>query len=278
LVRLALVVVTAACAIAANGSVAHAHAGDDPRGPEPPVMIVMPPPPEAAAPDPEPPPPPPVEEKLDDGGGALTLGTLFFRPSLAHTTFEGSGTPLGGNRRETFRHQGRALGLEAPLMWGSEFAFHYMRRYFAVGITGFVAGNPGRTDSKTSPAYSPAADQVNPGSLFGYGAGLDLAGALPLGPVAFRAGGVLGLRGFSMPMTGFEKKTCRSKRGTYPCNEDATTGATLFFEPRVRIEITPAARNPFFFGGYVGMDVLGGTGPTMGLFLGFHTPHATLQP
>ncbi|HSO31201.1 MAG TPA: hypothetical protein VLT33_01760, partial [Labilithrix sp.] len=284
--RFALLLAAAACAVAASRGVAYADEGPaplallpaepDPRGPEPPVMVFMPPPPEAAPPPPEPPPPPP-RSKLLDGGGELSLGTLFVRPSLGSAIFDGSGTPLGGTQRESFRHRGRELGLDAPLMWGGELSLHYMRRYFAVGLMGFVAGNPGGADVPRDPGYSPAADQVNPGAIVGYGAGIDLAAALPMGPVAFRAGGVLGLQGFSVPMTGFEKKTCRSKRGTYPCDEDATTGAMLFFEPRVRMEISPG-KSGFVFGGYVGMGVVGGGSPTMGLFVGLQTPHEMLEP
>ena len=76
----------------------------------------------------------------------------------------------------------------------------------------------------------------------------------------------------------FEKKECHGKGGrTYPCDEDATTGALLFFEPRVRMEITPGTSG-LVLGGYVGMGVLGGTAPTMGLFVGFATPHEKLRP
>jgi hypothetical protein len=279
-VRLALFLVMAACVIAASGSARAAGperlvlAGLE-RRPEPPVYVVMPPPPEPAPPEPNPEPAVP-EGKLENGGAEVTLGTLFFQPALGQTMFEGEGTPLGANHRESFRHRGRELGINAPLMWGGELSVHYLRRYFAVGVTGFIAGHPGGADA-TSPTYSPPAGQVNPSAIMGYGAGIDLAGALPLGPVAFRAGGVLGIRGFSIPLSGFEKKTCHSKGRSYPCDEDATTGALLFFEPRVRLEVT-AGRSGVVLGGYVGMDVVGGTGPTAGLFIGVHTPHSTLQP
>lgn len=275
--RLAPVVVLVGSFLAATGPIAEARDGADPRGPEPPVMVVMPPPPEAPPPEPLPPPPPPPQQALKDGGVSVAMGTLLFRPALGQTMFNGSGTPLGGSRRESFRHAGRELGLDTPLMWGGELSAHYVRRYFAAGVMGFVVGHPGSEDRGTSPAYSPPADQVSAGALSGYGGGIDLAGALPLGPLAFRAGGVLGVRAFSLPMSGFEKKTCRGKRGNYPCSEEATTHALLFFEPRVRVEITPG-RSMIFFGGYVGMEVVGGSGPTAGLFFGFHTPHSNLQP
>lgn len=241
-------------------------------------MVVSPPPPEAGEPAPAPVLHAARDRRLDDGGIEITLGTLFVRPALAGAMFDGSGTPLGATEREGFRHRGRELGLAAPLMWGGELGIYYLRRYFAAGLTGFVAGNPGGADASSMPSYSPAASQVSPGSIIGYGGGIDLAGALPLGPVAFRLGGVLGLRGFSLPMTGFEKKECHGKGGrTYPCDEDATTGALLYVEPRVRMEISPG-KSGVVFGGYVGMGVVGGAAPSTGLFVGFATPHEKLQP
>ncbi len=274
-------------AVTALTRVAQADEGDllplppaeqpDPRGAEPPVMVFSQPPPEPGAPA-EQPVPRPAPDPRTDGGFEITFGTLLVRPSLGSVVFDGSGTPLGGTQRESFRHRGRALGLDAPLMWGGELGIYYLRRYFAAGVTGFVAGSPGGADASAVPSYSPASSQVSPGSIVGYGGGIDLSGALPLGPVAFRAGGVLGLRGFSLPMTGFEKKECHGKGGrTYPCNEDATTGALLFFEPRVRLEITPGTSG-LVLGGYAGMGVVGGTAPTMGLFVGFATPHEKLRP
>jgi hypothetical protein len=279
LVAVALVATTTGLARADEGDLLPLPAADppDPRGPEPPVMVVSPPPPVAGEPAAAPAVEPRVVSKLLDGGGEITLGTLFFRPSLGNAVFGGEGTPLGGTQRESFRHRGRELGIDAPLMWGGELSARYMRRYFAVGVMGFIAGHPGGAAS-TVPSYSPAADQVNPGALMGYGGGIDLAGALPLGPVAFRGGAVLGLRGFSLPMTGFEKKECHGKGGrTYPCDEDATTGALVFLEPRVGVELSPG-NSGVVFGGYVGMGVVGGAAPTMGLFIGVATPHEKLQP
>ena len=39
-----------------------------------------------------------------------------------------------------------------------------------------------------------------------------------------------------------------------------------------------AGDSSFLFGGYVGMGVVGGAAPTMGLFIGLATPHEKLQP
>lgn len=244
--------------------------------PEPPVVVIAPPPPEPAPPEPA----PRVRnvEKLQNGGAEISFGTLFFQPSLRGVYFDGSGTPLNGSRRETFHHTGRELGVDSPLMWGAEFSLHYMRRYLAVGVLGFLAGHPGAADAEPSPTGALAPTQVNQGSITGYGAGLDLAGAVPFGIVALRPGVVLGMRGFSMPMTGFEPKTCHGKRGAYPCYEDATTDAQLFLEPRIRLVVTPA-RSAVSFGAYVGMEVFGGSSPTAGLFLsGTTSAHENLRP
>jgi len=248
----------------------------DPRGPEPPVYVVMPPAPQAAPPSPDPPHAPP-KEKFSDGGVELALGTLLFQPSLGHAYFDGAGTVLGADHRENFHHLGRELGVDTPVMWGGEISFHYMRRYFAIGVMGFVAGHPG-SSSTPVPSHNLASLQVNPSALMGYGGGIEFDGALPLGPVSIRAGGVIGARGFSMPMIGFEETTCHDKHGSHPCYENATTNPQLFFEPRVRVEVSPDPHGGFFFGCYVGMGVVGGSAPTAGLFFGAHTPHATLLP
>lgn len=241
-------------------------------------MVFAPPPPEPAPPEPETYLPRRTEPALVDGGFEVALGTLFFKPSLAETYFDGEGTPLNGTARETFHHKGRELGLASPLMWGGELSLHYLRRYFAGGVLMFVAGHPGAADASPEPSGGIAPSQVNQGALYTYGGALDLAAAFPYGMFAVRPSAVLGMRGFSMPLTGFEQKTCHGKRGAYPCYENATTDAQLFLEPRLRLVITPP-RTSISFGAYVGMEVVGGNSPTAGLFFGFSTrPHEGLLP
>jgi hypothetical protein len=243
----------------------------------PPVVIIMPPPPERA-------PDAPAQERpsrfatLDNGGMEISLGTLFFQPGLGHASFEGGGTAPNTQQRQSFHHLGRELGLDAPLMWGGEVSIHYMRRYFAVGLLGFVAGHPGAADSGAIPSSGAPVPDVNQGALTGWGGGVDLAGAVPFGIVALRPGVVLGLRTFSMPITGFDKTTCHGKHGDYPCYETADTAALGFVEPRMRMIITPE-RSGVSFGAYVGMEIVGGVGPTAGLFFGFGTaPHEGMRP
>jgi hypothetical protein len=242
----------------------------------PPVVIIAPPPPERA--------PEAAEERpspyaaLEDGGVELSLGTLFFQPSLGSKYFDGSGKAPNTEVTQSFHHRGRELGLDTPLMWGGEVSIHYMRRYFALGLLGFVAGHPGAADSDVVPSSRAPVPDVNRGALTAWGGGVDVAGAVPFGIVAFRPGVVLGLRGFSMPITGFEMTTCHGKSGTHPCYETADTTALGFVEPRMRVVVTPA-RSGISFGAYVGMEVVGGTGPTAGLFFALGTaPHEDMRP
>jgi hypothetical protein len=244
---------------------------------EPPVYVFAPPPPVAGESElgrPR----APVEPTLANGGVEIALGTTMFQPSLGGTFFDGTGTPRGGNKREGYHHAGREVGLDRPLMWGGELSVSYLRRYFAVGLLGFVAGNTGGANAPPAPLNTLASTQVSPSSLLAYGGGIDLAAAVPLGLVAVRVGAVFGLRGFSMPMSGFEPKTCRSKGRNYPCAEMAWTNAEPFLQPRLRVEVNPSSRNGFFFGAMAGLDVLGGDGPTVGVFVGWQTPHDTLRP
>jgi hypothetical protein len=255
------------------------YADTDPRGPEPPVWVIAPPPPEPPEPEPEgedgsiPRP----KEKLFPWGGDFQLGTLMIQPSLARSLFIGEGVPRTGVERESFRHMGRELGIERPLLVGGELGLHYMRRYFAVGLMGFYAVHPGGAESGVA-GRGVTADLVDAGGIYGFGGGVDFAGALPLGHFALRAGGVFGLRAFSIPMTGFQQTTCRSKHGTYPCDEIATTRPDLFFEPRLMADVSFGATGVFFLGAYVGMDALSGAGPTAGLYVGVHAPHSQLEP
>jgi hypothetical protein len=244
---------------------------------EPPVYVIAPPPPVAGESEPT---PSRVQRDptLADGGVEIAFGTTVFQPSLGGTFFDGTGTPRGGNKREGYHHAGREVGLDRPLMWGGEVSVSYLRRYFAVGLLGFVAGNTGGADATPAPPNTLASTQVSPLALLAYGGGLDLAGAVPLGPVAVRAGAVFGLRGFSMPMSGFEPTTCRSKGRSYPCDETASTHAQPFLQPRLRVEVNPSQRSGFFFGAMVGLDVAGGDGPTTGVFIGWQTPHDSLRP
>ena len=253
--------------------------------PEPPPVVIIAPPPPAPAPDPR------VlseEERaereraaadaaLDNGGFALAMGTLLVQPSLGNTPFDGSGKPLNTQLTQSFHHRGRELGLDRPLMWGGEVSAHYMRRYFAVGVLAFIAGHPGGADAAI-PATARSVPNVEQSALTGWGGAIDLAGAVPFGLVTFRPGVVVGLRGFTMPITGFEMTTCHTKSGTHPCYEYADTPALGYVEPRMSVIFTPG-RSGVGFGAYVGMDVVNAGGPSAGLFITVGTQsHDGMRP
>src|SRR4051812_49759951 len=120
--------------------------------PEPPPVVIIAPPPPERAPDfrvasEEERERAAADAALDNGGLALSIGTLFFQPALGSTSFDGSGKAVSTQLTQSFHHRGRELGLDTPLMWGGEVSVHYMRRYFAVGLLGFVAGHPGAADA-----------------------------------------------------------------------------------------------------------------------------------
>jgi hypothetical protein len=248
---------------------------------EPPVYVVSPPPPEAAPPEPrdETTPEHPAPYELHDGGFELTLATTVFRPDLRNVVFDGSGVPIQGDNRVAFQRKGREMGIAQPLFWGGSLSVHYTRRWFALGLEGFLAGHPGGADAKPTPIHE--ASTVGEGDasgLMAYGAAIDLAGAIPFDEhVAVRVGPTLGLRGFSLPISGFQPATCHSRRGDYPCAERATADPQLFAEPRVRIELDPVANGGLFLGAYAGWDIVN-TSWSGGLLLGFHTAHAMLLP
>jgi hypothetical protein len=244
-----------------------------PSRPPPPVVVILAPPPPEPLPPQETPPaeePEPSSAKVHVRGFEISLGALFFRPSLGHVAFNGSGAPVNGGPRQTFHHAGRELGVDSPALWGGELSIHYAWTYFAAGVTGFVAGHVGTMDTAPVPSGSPAAMLVNRNALMAYGGGLELAAIVPFEHVAVRPGAVLGIRGFTLPLVGYAQTTCRTKGGTRPCSETATTEPQPFIEPRLRVEITPGERSQISFGGYVGVDALGGSTPTGGLFFVVH--------
>jgi hypothetical protein len=255
---------------------ARADGTRDPRGPEPPVMVFSPPPPPPAPPSPKPEPSEDLSPLLP-WGGALSLGALMFRPDLGGVRFTGQGVPLGQVSSVSFSHLGRQIGILDPFMGGGQISLSYYRRYVAFGIGVFLAGNVGGVMDVPEPYRTPV-QQVSPSDLSALGGMGDLSFVLPLGPASFKLGGVLGLRQFSVPMSGFEKTTCRSKHGTYPCDQEATSDAQAFFEPRARVDLGFGPRDVFFVGAYVGMELVGGSAPTAGVVFGIGTPHASLQP
>ena len=97
--------------------------------------------------------------------------------------------------------------------------------------------------------------------MIAYGGGLELGEALPLGPITVGAGGVVGIRAFTMPLVAFETHTCtRAGRGgssIAQCQETASTKALPYVQPRLRLDVALNAKRTLFAGGFVGADMLG---------------------
>lgn len=240
-------------------------------------MVIAPPAPEPAPYEDEAPRREP-EPKLSDGGFEVLIAGATVRPDLSHVTFTGAGTPQGGFTRVQFHHPGRELGIEQPLLWGGELSARYLRRYFAVGVMGFLAGNPGGADAAPVPSADLSGAGASARSMLAYGGAIDIAGALPLGMVTLRAGPMTGIRAYSVALTGFEPTTCKSRRGAaYPCAETATSGAQVFLQPRVSIDVAPGD-GPLVAGAFAGADVFGGASFAAGLYVGARSRHASLLP
>ncbi len=253
----------------------------EPQREEPPVVVIAPAPPAPAPVEIDDDARRPVEdEKLTDGGGEVLLATMAMQPDLSRVAFSGAGTPIGGVSRVPFHRTGRELGIQTPLLWGGELSARYLRRYFALGVMGFLAGNPGGADAAPVLANGPATSEANARSLMAYGGAIDISGALPLGDVTLRAGPLTGIRAYSLPLTGFEPTTCKGRRGrTYPCAETATTTVMPFLQPRVSVDWTPGrGAGSFVVGAFGGADVFGGASFTAGLYVGVRSRHEALLP
>ena len=242
-----------------------------PAKPEPPVVVISPPPPQPADPDPIAPPPPRASEQ---GQLETSISGTMFPAALGHVRFTGAGVPTGTGRRVTFSHLGRELGLRTPTFWGGELAFGYRHRYFGILVSGMIAGNA-RADGR--PTDSVAASQVGTSSIMAYGGGIELFGSVPLDRFTVSIGALAGLRGFSMPLVGFEPTTCtrssrRSGRRTYPCPERASTNATPYVQPRVHLDVALTRDRTLSFGAYVGVDALGDRSMLTGVTFGLRLP------
>jgi hypothetical protein len=193
----------------------------------------------------------------------------MFRPALGSVRFTGSGVPIGMPGRTNFNRSGRELGLQSPAFWGGEIGLGYRQTYFGVTVSGFFAGN---TSADATPTNAPAAAQGGASDVTAFGGAIELYGAVPLGRVTVSAGAVAGLRGFSMPLVGFEPTVCTSSgrrgRRTYPCAETATTMAEPYVQPRLRLDVALDDARAFFLGGYVGLDALGDRSVLGGVLLG----------
>jgi hypothetical protein len=244
-----------------------------PARPEPPVVFIAPPPPEPDPPDnPPPPAPPSVRERSARDRFEASLGVTMFPAALGNVGFSGSGS-LPGLGRTAFHRSGRELGLRNPTFWGGELALGYRHTYFSVMVSGVYAGNS-RPDA--TPTDTQAAAQAGASSVKAYGGAIELYGAAPLGRLTVSIGAVAGLRAYSLPLVGFEPTTCTSSsrrgRRSYPCPETATTNATPYVQPRLRVDVVLDKTQTVFLGAYVGVDALGDRSMLGGLMFGLRLP------
>ncbi len=193
-----------------------------------------------------------------------TFGVIVFTPRLAAMKFDGRGTPPGAKDPVDFSHRGRELGVDAPSMWAGELALHVRLRWASVGILGFFGGHPGVGDATPDPPGNAAAQAANTGSMLTYGGALDFAAVVPTGSVlSIRVGPLVGVRGFTMPLSGWETKSSDGSIST----GNATSDAQVFVQPRVRLLVRPRGADGFFLGASLGADVVGG-GVAAGLCIG----------
>jgi hypothetical protein len=245
-----------------------------PARPEPPVVVVSPPPPVPSPPRVEPPLPEREPEEIVHRFEASIAGTMF-PAAVGDVRFTGTGAVPGMDRPSTFSHAGREIGVRNPMFWGAELALGYRHTYFGVLVSGVLATNSGADSTPTNPQ---AAAQISAGDITAYGGGIEIFGTVPFGRLTVSAGAAAGLRGYSAPLSGFEPKSCTrsSKRGryTYPCSEMASTNASPWVQPRLRVDVAVDKQRMFFVGGFVGIDALGDRSVLGGLMIGLRLPKA----
>ena len=222
------------------------------------------------------------EQHLSDAGGfEVELGTGMFRPPIAGATFHGSGVPavegVAGIQRVSFVANGRDFGMYAPTGYGGSLSVRYLRRYLAVGLLFGAAGD--------FHADGPVADErivatAAPSGLYWLTGAFDLEGTLPVKPVTFRGGVLLGAGSATVSLDGFAPTTCHSsKRGDFPCVEHATA-TVIYVQPRVGFDVAlgNADTSNFALGGYVGWNVIPQRSLELGVTIAFRTPQWTLMP
>lgn len=199
----------------------------------------------------------------------------MFPAALGDVRFAGTGSVAGMDRPSTFSHAGREIGLRNPTFWGAELALGHRHTYFGVLVSGMVATSSGADATPTDPQ---AAAQISARDVTAYGGGLEVFGTVPLGRVTVSAGAAAGLRGYSAPLSGFEPTVCTrsSRRGryTYPCAETASTSASPWVQPRLRVDVAIDKSGMFFVGGFVGIDALGDRSALGGVMIGLRLPRA----
>lgn len=219
----------------------------------------------------EPPPP-----ELPTRGLAVGLGADFYRPSLANDYFDGHGIPRTGGPTQPFHFRGRDFGLLRPTLAVLDTRVDYMNRYAELGFH-FIYG--GSMSSGDHALDASAAATANAPGVSMIGGGLHGAAVLLLrDAVSVTAGADLGVRGYNVPLRGFQDTTCHTKYGTHPCPQTATA-IDGYVQPRVSLiwnSATGKRRSGFFLSAWVGADVASGISFASGLSLGLASSHAAL--
>lgn len=261
-------------------SSAWADGDDDPRPPappnaparrEPPVIVFSPAPPQPTPPRIE---PLPLERAAEEivHRFEVAIAATMFPAALGDVRFTGTGSAPGMGQT-TFNHAGREVGLRNPTFWGAELALGYRHTYFGVLVSGMVATNAG---ADATPTNAQAATQIAANDVTAYGGGIELFASVPLDRLTVSVGAAAGLRAYSAPLSGFEPTVCTrsSRRGrySYPCAETASTTASPWVQPRLRVDVALDKQRMFFLGGFVGVDALGDRSALGGVMIGLRLP------
>jgi hypothetical protein len=215
-------------------------------------------------------PPPDPNPFVDRQAFELTGGVATFYPKLANVAFSGTGHPPDGSPAIDYNHRGREIGLDSPSIWAFQMELHARIRWFSAGLTGFIGGHPGTGDASPNPPGNAAAPLANTGSIVAYGAGLDLAAAVPIGRfVSVRLGNVVGIRGFSLGLTGVPDK-CGEDDNSTSCHATAYADPQVFLQPRIRVLVRQPHADGFFYGVSAGDEIVGG-GFAASFFIGWTT-------
>lgn len=192
--------------------------------------------------------------RADETGFMIAPSVLLVQPRLSSANFSGSGVVYGDSTNTTYSHSGREIGIHAPVMIGAELRLGIQHRYFEIGGQLVAAASLGDSNSATDPE---AAQLARASSLGMFGGGVHAMITIPAGVVTFAIGPDFGVRGFQLPLTGFEPTVCHNRYGTYSCPETATY-TQPYFQPRVTMIVhgDPKAPASFFFGPWLGVDVI----------------------
>jgi hypothetical protein len=210
----------------------------------------------------------PPEDTRPHNGASVSLGTMFMSPSLGDAVFTGNGTPLTGGT-SGFRHTAREMGVAKPSLFGGEMRVAYVRKYFEIGLQGYMGGGYGDRDAGALTVRP----LVDPSNVSFIGGGGHAIAVIPLGSFAFTFGPDVGGRVFDVPITGFQRYECQTKAGKQQCTQQATT-AQFYVTPRVGVLLNTGdigrklSEAGIFLHAWVGGDVVPASSLAFGISIG----------